>query len=130
MMIRVAVKKNKVTAVMNVNVERTPYFFRDRDPIVVDGVTKRIFHVVRPHERADGSVVRMHFRGAKQFVWNGYDVSITVPGKDHADWMDASMSGFDADPADPIPKGMMSMPVLARLVEGEMRGEATLRSKA
>lgn len=83
-MIRVAVTRGDMTAVFGVAVHRTAYFFQDRDyELNEHGTRKRIFHVVRPHIRADGSVVKMHFRGARTFHWAGYEVEITVPGLDH-----------------------------------------------
>ena len=84
-MIRVAVKKGKLTAVFGVEIKRTPYFFKDRDVVLNDkGSKARIFHIVRPHERVGSKTgVRMHFRGLKEFAWAGYKVKITVPGRDH-----------------------------------------------
>ena len=83
-MIRVAVSKNNLTAAFGVEIKRTPYFFKDRDVVLNDsGTKKRIFHIVRPHVRANGDEVPMHFRGLKNFKWANYDVAITVPGRDH-----------------------------------------------
>lgn len=100
-MIRVSVKKDGLAAVMNVDMERTPYFFKDRDAVIVDGIKKRIFHIVRPHERLIGedktTDVHMHFRGLREFNWNGYSVAITVPGRDHADWAQADFAAYDVD---------------------------------
>jgi hypothetical protein len=83
-MIRVAVSKLDLTATFGVEIKRTPYFFKDRDLVLNErGVKKRIFHIVRPFVRTDGTAVPMHFRGLRQFTWAGYQVSITVPGRDH-----------------------------------------------
>lgn len=87
-MIRVEAIKGKLRATFGVDVTRTPYFFKDRDVTVGDtGARKRIFHVVKPHKRALAGgreiFVKMHFRGERQFHWNGYLISITVPGRDH-----------------------------------------------
>lgn len=97
-MIRVSVKKDGLAAVMNVDMERTPYFFKDRDAVILDGIKKRIFHIVRPHERVIGDKtadVHMHFRGLREFTWNGYSVTITVPGRDHSDWAHADFAAYD-----------------------------------
>jgi hypothetical protein len=95
-MIRIAVKKDGLVAVMNVDITRTPYFFSDRDHVVIDRVKKRIFHIVRPHQRDLGSKVadvHLHFRGLRQFVWNGYEIAITVPGRDHnLDWAHSDLA--------------------------------------
>jgi hypothetical protein len=105
-MIRVQINKHGLAAVMNVDMERTPYFFKDRQPVILDGIKKKIFHVVRPHERVVGNVstdVHMHFRGLRKFNWNGYDVSITVPGWDHSNWAMADIAAYDED-SEGIPK--------------------------
>lgn len=83
---RVAVKRGDLVATFGVNQQRMPYFFADRDLIVDDnGVKSRVFHFVRPHQRANGSLVKAHYRGVRKFKWAGYDVSITVPGLHHPD---------------------------------------------
>jgi hypothetical protein len=84
--IQVRATKNGVCTLINVNVEETPDFFEDREDVIVDGIKKRIFHIVRPHERVTRNhtaLVHLHFRGLRQFVWNGYEIEISVPGRDH-----------------------------------------------
>jgi hypothetical protein len=106
--IRVGVQQGGITVTFAVNIKRTPYFFKDRDVVLnARGSKARIFHIVRPHMRANGSVVHLHFRGLKQFVWNGYSVRITVPGRDHA-----ILGLFDAqshhyEPQEVIPGNML-----------------------
>jgi hypothetical protein len=83
-MARVAVSKGDLTASFGINPRRLAYFFRDRDIVVtVSGQRKRILHYVRPHIREDGRAVKAHFRGAHRFKWAGYDVYVTIPGRDH-----------------------------------------------
>jgi hypothetical protein len=86
-MIQVRAAKNDICTLINVDIEETPDFFLDREDVVIDGIKKRIFHIVRPHERILGfnrsTNVHMHFRGLRQFVWNGYEIEISVPGRDH-----------------------------------------------
>jgi hypothetical protein len=95
-MVRVAVTRNRMTAVFSVNIRRMAYFFQDRDiEVTSGGARRRVFHVVRPHVRADGTAIKMHFRGARDFTWAGYAVHISVPGKDHA-----NVSHFDVGFAD------------------------------
>jgi hypothetical protein len=86
--VRVAVHKGDLTATFGVNIRRMSYFFRDRDiHLNVKGHRKKMFHMVRAHERhlADGKVVpiKIQFRGENEFEWAGYNVKITVPGRDH-----------------------------------------------
>ena len=136
-MIRVAVKKGNLTAAMNVDVTRTPYFFDDRDDVVDDkGVKKRIFHIVRPHERQVGNRVtnvHMHFRGLREFVWNGYQVTITVPGRDHLNWADETFCGAVDEAsraaAEAGSEGFVGMREIGRLVARTSRpdGWAAMR---
>lgn len=82
--VRVEVTKGELTAVFGISPSRTSYFFQDRDIILApNGCKRRIFHFVRPHIRKDGSAVRAHFRGLREFTWANYKVKITVPGLDH-----------------------------------------------
>jgi len=83
--IQVRATKNGVCTLVNVNVEETPDFFDDREDVIIDGIKKRIFHIVRAHERIGSRGVRLHFRGLRQFNWNGYQIEISVPGREHFD---------------------------------------------
>ena len=84
---QVSVRKGELQAVFAIAIERTPYFFKDRDLVVNEkGRRRRIFHIVRPHERIVGNksiMINMHFRGTRVFMWNGYRINITVPGLHH-----------------------------------------------
>lgn len=86
-MIQVRTMKGDICTLINVDIEETPDFFLDREDVIIDGIKKRIFHIVRPHERLLGdnrsTNVHMHFRGLRKFVWNGYEIEISVPGRDH-----------------------------------------------
>lgn len=97
-MTRVSVTKGHLTGIFAVDIERTPYFFRDREVTVNDkGTRKRIFHVVRAHERMNGATVRLHFRGERQFNWNGYAISITVPGWHHLNLAEINIGSLDGE---------------------------------
>lgn len=81
-MVEIKASKNGISAIFGVDIERTPYFFKDRIANFENGKKKRIFHIVRPHERitSKGSkIIKTHFRGDSQFMWNGYKINITVP---------------------------------------------------
>lgn len=86
-MIRVAATKDDTTAIFSVNVRRTSYFFQDRDIHLNEaGGRKRVFHMVRAHNRKtkSGEIdIKFHFRGEREFTWAGYQVAITVPSRDH-----------------------------------------------
>lgn len=106
-MIQVRASKNGVCTLVNVNVEHTPGFFDDRDDVIIEGVKKRIFHVVRAHARVGSKGVRIHFRGLRQFVWNGYAIEISVPGRDHLDTreIDIAASIDDVDEREGVEMG-------------------------
>jgi hypothetical protein len=83
-MIRITATKGKLAAAFGVEIKRTAYFFKDRETVLnAKGSTARIFHIVRPHVRKNGTVVPLHFRGLKEFEWAGHKIKITVPGLDH-----------------------------------------------
>jgi hypothetical protein len=95
-MVRVSVNRADLTAAFTVNIKRTPYFFKDRELVVNEnGRRKRIFHIVRPHVRADGRAVKMHFRGMRDFAWNGYRIVVTVPGLHHAELSELNRGMID-----------------------------------
>lgn len=126
-MIRVNVARGDLTAVFGVNAQRVPSFFRDRDVTLTDaGFKEPVFHFVRPHLRADGTAVKAHFRGRREFDWAGCHVLITVPGKDHPLLSDCGIAVTDEywiNKRDR--KQWMHEPefgeLLARIVRGEKR---------
>lgn len=84
--INIYVKKGKDKAVFSVPQNRWKYFFKDRiDAIAADGKKKRIFHAVIAHHRILSSGkqtnVRTHYRGSRNFMWNGYQIHIVIQGK-------------------------------------------------
>jgi len=96
----VKVRKNGLCAAFAIDMERTPYFFADREKTVTEnGQTKKIIHIVRAHERtlAGGHKkwIRSHFRGLREFTWNGYEVSVGLGGK-HG----ASLGAINLEPTD------------------------------
>lgn len=100
--VQVRARKGNIAAIFNVDMLRTPYFFKDRDKTVTEnGRTKRIFHITRAHRRitAGGAVsfVKSHFRGERRFAWNGYAVTITMPGLHHSIWQRFTARAYDDD---------------------------------
>lgn len=99
-MTKVRCTRNGVTAAFGVQIERTPYFFRDREATtLVNGKRKKIFHIARSHTRTlnNGRIVgvRTHFRGEREFDWNGYRVQISVPGWHHLDVAEINIGAVD-----------------------------------
>jgi hypothetical protein len=123
---QVTVKKKtageSLAAVFSIDPRRLAYFFRDRDIEVTKGGARlRIFHWVKPFITKSGVAVKGHFRGSPQFSWAGYDVHVTIPGRDHI-----LMDEFNVPTMDEIwaKKGepMITVPQmgkeLAKLVDG------------
>lgn len=98
----IRVRKDGLSAVFAIDMLRTPYFFADREKVVTEnGQTKKIFHIVRGHWRtlAGGhrKFIKPHFRGLREFDWNGYEVRISLAGL-HGQ----AASSFRAPAADPM----------------------------
>jgi hypothetical protein len=93
----VKISKGVTALKFAINVERTPYFFRDRERVVNhNGRTKRILHIVRTHTRK-GKVINSHWRGLREFNWNGYSVKIGMGDKHFR-----NVSSFNLPAADPM----------------------------
>ena len=108
--ITVRVKKKKDVATFAIDMERTPYFFADRDKVANhNGQTKKIFHIVRGHRRnnANGTTtsIRTHFRGLRKFTWNGYEVLVSLNGKNNIDIFDITIPSYNEN--DICPKDAM-----------------------
>jgi hypothetical protein len=113
-MTRVAARKSGETAAFSVDIERTPYFFTDRDG---KAGGRKIFHIVRTHERQTGNrttQIKMHFRGQRHFTWNGYDVLISVPGWHHHSQYDFNLGAYDEERAPKSERLVQAAPELEK----------------
>lgn len=91
----VRVKKDGRVATFAINMLRTPYFFSEREKTKnKNGSTVRILHIVRPHMR-NGKAIKAHWRGERRFMWNGYEVSIGMPGKHFAALSDFTAAAWE-----------------------------------
>ena len=79
-----------------------------------------IFHIVRAHVRKTGQKVKFHFRGLREFIWAGYRVSITVPGRDHFIATDFDVGAIDEYWADKKAK-YLDAPEIGRLLVARMK---------
>lgn len=80
----VVVKKNGERVTFGVNNDQTPYYFKDRDKSIktASGLTKKIIHYVKEHERKVGdktTTVKEHIRGLSEFDWLGYHCKVVSP---------------------------------------------------
>jgi hypothetical protein len=86
--VQIAVRQKSLVGRFGIPVERTAYFFKDRDlQVTVNGRRKKIFHAVRAHTRTMESgkrvSVKSHYRGVRNFDWKGYQVHISVLNHHH-----------------------------------------------
>jgi hypothetical protein len=76
----VGIRKDGKRATFSVDKQHTAAYFADRDKVVaVDGTAKKIIHFVRAHQRANGSMVKEHIRGLREFEWKGFSCAVTAP---------------------------------------------------
>lgn len=76
----VGVRKDGHRVTFSIAPEHTSAYFADRDTVVnVDGKPRKIIHFVREHQRANGSIVKSHVRGLREFDWKGYHCCVTAP---------------------------------------------------
>lgn len=76
----VGVRKDGHRVTFSIAPEHTAAYFADRDKVVnVDGKPKKIIHFVREHQRSNGSTVKAHVRGLREFEWKGYHCAVTAP---------------------------------------------------
>lgn len=96
--IQVRFTKNRKALVVPIGFDSAKTFFKERIPVRSKaGRSSPIFHFVTAHSRKNGSNVRMHFKGLRSFVWNGFGVQINIPGK-HARMISAfDVAGVEYD---------------------------------
>lgn len=102
-------KKDGVTVAFGVDLLRTPYFFKDRELYVNhNGRKKPIFHIVRTHKRiskgGSETFVKSHFRGLRRFMWNGFDVTVSMPGLHHSETRMFTAAGQEVNPTEFTPE--------------------------
>ena len=124
--IRVAAAKNRVTAVFSVDMLRTPYFFADRIPVYADeGHKKKIFHIVRTHKRetqTGTTYVKSHFRGLRDFNWNGHCIHLSMSLKHHADVLDFEAGGEIVLDGQPTEEGYIDSGQLGTIMGAHFNG--------
>lgn len=76
----VGVRRDGHRVVFGIDKRHTAGYFADRDTVVnVEGKPRKIIHFVREHERINGSTVKAHVRGLREFDWKGYHCVVTAP---------------------------------------------------
>lgn len=129
--IRVHAQRDGLAAVFAVDMLRTPQFFNDREPVFTKtGRKARIFHIVRAHPRTlpNGKVIgiKTHFAGLRRFSWNGHEVSISVPGREHFSLSEFTVPCIDGSSISPreyrTRKYLKTSAIAARLLQAVEQG--------
>lgn len=79
-MIEVRAYKNNLVGRFMLQPQDAAHIFKDRERI--GNTRKHIFHSVVPHTRTikgKEKNIKLHFRGQRDFYWNGYNINIVVP---------------------------------------------------
>jgi hypothetical protein len=119
--VRVSVSQGSDLASFGIDIKRTPYFFTDRELVLNEhGSKARIFHIVRAHKRtyADGreKYIKFHFRGLRDFDWNGYRVHISFPGLHHNNLIEMDIGGHVFEKDEPLPPGMVEEAKMGKMI--------------
>lgn len=97
----VGVRKDGHRATFSIAPEHTSSYFADRETVVnVDGKPRKIIHFVRAHTRSNGSEVKAHVRGLREFDWKGYHCAVTAPELKGSIFTVADLSPVYMDEAD------------------------------
>jgi hypothetical protein len=125
--VQVRAKRDGISAIFNMDMLRTPYFFKDRDKTVnVNGRTKRIFHITRAHRRITAAgnevYVKSHFRGERRFTWNGYQITISMPGLHHSILQRMGFSAFDTEDKEIRGEDILYAPQFGEEVDAHLGG--------
>lgn len=76
----VGLRKGDHRVTFSIDQKHTAAFFADRGRQVSErGHSRKIIHYVAEHQRANGSKVRAHVRGLREFDWRGYHCFVTAP---------------------------------------------------
>lgn len=77
----VSVNRAGQRVTFSIDKELTKAYFVDRDKSIKarDGRAKKIIHFVQQHTRSNGSTVREHVRGLREFDWNDFHCIVTAP---------------------------------------------------
>lgn len=114
----VGVRKNDKRVTFSIAPQHTAAYFADRDKtIAVNGTAKKIIHYVRPHTRANGSHVKAHVRGLREFDWKGFHCMVTAPDLNGQVLTVADLTPVEADGDDP--KLLETHDVAALLADSE-----------
>lgn len=115
-----AMRRNQAAS-WTISVNDAKRFFANRETSVAsDGRRKRVLHYVGDFERSRGNrkqTVRAHYRGEREFDWNGYSIKVSGLGFHHKDFFAADISAFeDRDAAEKMAGKMVSLERASKLI--------------
>jgi len=100
--VNIIVKKGKLRATFTVPENQWKHFFKDRiDAMTPSGRKRPIFHAVAAHIRhtkTKDTPVRTHYRGSRDFRWNGYSIKIVMQGKHSVSQASFTAEGYEDSP--------------------------------
>tara|TARA_R100001443_G_scaffold79083_1_gene86286 strand:- start:348 stop:1496 length:1149 start_codon:yes stop_codon:yes gene_type:complete len=125
--ISIRVKKGNDALTFAIDMERTPYFFNDREKVINEnGNTKPIFHVVKGHFRKNGAFIKTHFRGLRKFKWNGYSVIISLSGLHYMSSFEFTGSAVETNTDHGIsPENLVSNKALGLAIENHIEASSS-----
>lgn len=101
-MIEVRAHKNNLVGRFMLQPQDAAYMFKDRERL--GNTRKHIFHSVVPHTRTikgKEKNIKLHFRGQRDFYWNGYNINIVVPIRETMLYLpEIDFKAFDGDDPD------------------------------
>ena len=110
-MVEINVQRDNTKAKFCIQPQDAVVMFKDREKI--GNSRKHIFHSVVPHTRVIKGVeknIKLHFRGQRDFTWNGYSIKINIPIRESVVWMpeiDIKAHSYDED--EHIPEGSIEL---------------------
>lgn len=97
----VGVRRDDKRITFTIDRRHTAAYFENRERQVTEnGITKKIIHYVAPHTRANGSPVRAHVRGLREFDWRGFHCAVVAPDLAGGVITHASLDPVDVEDCD------------------------------
>ena len=119
--VQLSVRRGNEVARFGIPLGYVRSFFRDRDR---EGARRRpLMHLVGEYQyqRGDrGIVVGEHLRGARQFTWRDYHLTISAPGIHHAAPEAMRAEVLTDEDILPLPKGVITIGEAAQFMQHEM----------
>ena len=126
--ILVRAHKAGIAAAWTINRRDAKRFFAARE-LDETGRRRRVLHYVASFDRVTANgvqSVREHYRGAREFEWQGYDIEVSGLNFHHKDFFDAPIAQVEDDGDGPAPMSMVSLKKAVRGVVEHYRAPFSL----